>query len=245
MKDVFNLISQPLYEEKCALILLSLSESQIITAEKLFLCYFNDLEAYLQITENETFLHALSNLIYLDPDLFAKTPKIIEPLVRNLKKRYALKCLSMIYSTSDGEKYINESNNDIEWQLMAIMYSDDTRDNMMKVFAAMTIRSLLLKKKTFIDLQKFPWNQLIIVLLECLQTKSIDESLQLCCIHILRILSDFPPVKQRINLIYKGKLNNVVCISRETNELKNDLLQWLDYENYISNEHNKYSKYYI
>jgi hypothetical protein len=27
--------------------------------------------------------------------------------------------------------------------------------------------------------------------------------------------------------------------------LKNDLLQWLDYENYISNEHNKYSKYYI
>lgn len=90
----------------------------------------------------------------------------------------------------------------------------------------------------------FPWRLLLKMLIDAAYTKT-HKVLQLNCIQTLRVMSDVEFVKDEMRKLYRVKLKAIQCLTSEIAEMKDDLIQWLEYKNYKRNYGNKYSKLFI
>lgn len=184
----------------------------------------------------------MSNFISRQPKIFVSA-QIIKSLLKNPNSNHpeSFKCLSIILNTDEsdelGEKF------DVARTLSAILFKCTRNDEEMETNVVMALRSCVINKQPFCH-SGFPWRLLLKKLIEAAYTKT-NQFLQLNSIQTLRIMSDVPMVKNELKKVYKLKLKGVKCLSSEIEEMKSDLLQWLNYKSYKLNHGNKYEKLFI
>lgn len=144
----------------------------------------------------------------------------------------------MIFNENEADELAEKS--DIANTLLSILL--EARDEEVKTNIVMALRSCVISKKLFCG--GFPWRLLLKMLIDAAYTKT-NELLQLNSIQLLRIMSDVDSFKDEMRKVYKAKISGVHCLTTEIATMKDDLMQWLEYKNYKTNEGNKYAKLFI
>lgn len=200
--------------------------------------FTDELQLQLYQPQNDrNFFEALANFMSRQPKLFMKS-QIIKSLLRHAHQPVSYKCLSMIFNDTDADELAEET--DIANILLQILVKKC--DEEVKTNVIMTLRSCVINKKFYC--RGFPWRLLLKILIEGIYTKT-NVTLQLNCIQLLRIMSDVDTFKDEMRKIYKAKIYGIRCLSTEIANMKDDLMQWLEYKNYKKNEGNKYAKLFI
>ncbi|KAG5680180.1 hypothetical protein PVAND_009705 [Polypedilum vanderplanki] len=225
-------------EELCAEIFQSLTSVPHV-ANQLPTFISEEFQRHLQNSKNDKFFTALSNFIQNNPLNFVSV-ETIKILLENFNKTQALKCLSLILNSEEGTKLAHSIK--LEENLVGILFN--ARDDETKVYTVMALRNCLINKEIFDDSSDFPWQHLLSKIVQMSKIKT-NNLLQQSCFQLLRTMSDVDAVKNRMCKVYKKELREIACMTKEAKELKEDLLDWLDYRNYYLNDDNKYSKYFI
>lgn len=185
----------------------------------------------------------VANFISLKPSTFAKQ-EVYHALLRHLlsgrQEAVMLKCLALIINCDEGKIFAEDL------ELISVVTStllDDSKEEEILHFAIMALTSCMLNPKTFENPQ-VPWKELTKLLVHYSYTKR-NKSLQESAIQALRVMSDKASVKDELRKVYKGKIRRIFCLSLQSEKLKADLVQWIDYQNYKSNDSSKYSKLFI
>lgn len=148
-----------------------------------------------------------------------------------------LKCLVMIIKC---DKLSNDS--ELVTKLISILL-DESKESETLSCAIMTLTSCMLSWKLF-ENPEIPWQDLTKLLVNCSYTKC-DVFLQISSIQALRVMSDKASVKDELRKVYKSKIHRIPCISEDSKDLKKELIDWIDYRSYKSNDASKYSKLFI
>lgn len=195
-----------------------------------------------KVFDNFEIHETLSNFISCDPDLFA-TPEVFNPMHEQLKRGSAksstLKCLALIIATEKGNHLLDGS--DFLMTLISLILKE--KDKTMLTYATMALKNSMLNFESLSN-DSVPWDKIIELIIHNSYSKH-NKLLQSCSLQTLRVMSDKPTVKETLCKIYKIKIREISCLTEESAKLKDDLVQWLDYRNFNSNELSKYSKLFI
>lgn len=184
----------------------------------------------------------LANFISCDPELFA-TSEVFNSLCHQLERPQlessTLKCLALIIGTKQGSSLFVGT--DCLSKLISIILGKN--NEALLLYGTMALKNCMLNTHALGD-PYVPWDELIEALISNSYSKH-NELLQKCSIQALRIISDKPTVKEILCKTYKRKISKIPCLNEESTELKEDLVQWLNYRNFKSNELPKYSNQFI
>lgn len=255
LKQILSLMTT--YDDVCAEILKTLTEAphgkkicfvirKVCLINKLFPVgkflpdFLNEsLKCHIHISSREKFFSTLSHFVVLKPNEFASM-EIFNSLIKNIQYPAASKCLSLILYCNEGIRLANEMK--IENTLIEALFG--ARDDEVKTYVLMALKSFLTNRNLYCHINEFPWQRVVQETI-CLANTKINETLQQTCIQTLRIMSDVSIVKSRLCKLHKIELKKIPCLTNESREMKQDLLQWLEYQNYKSADGNKYSKLFI
>lgn len=195
-------------------------------------------------TPTDQIIHeVVANFISIDSVIFSK-PEVFDALhchvLKCSKESATLKCLALITSCSKGMNLADEA--DFLSTLISILLGDYISDAF-TTHAIMALKNCMLTSKSFENIS-VPWPLLTELLVYNAYTKENDP-LQQYSIQALRIMSDKPAVKEELCKVYKSKIRQIPCLSEESSKLKDDLVQWLSYRNYKSNDLPKYKNLFI
>jgi hypothetical protein len=184
----------------------------------------------------------VANLIARKPKLFA-TPEIFKALHQHLlncnETGSIMKCVAFIIGCDEGLMLANE--NEFLTTLTSILMAT------VKSEKVLTFAIIALKNLVFKNIQKnsmVPWKELTKLLVQNSFSKG-NKLLQEASLQALRFVSDRPTVKEELQKVYKFKICQIVCLSEDAKNHKEDLLQWLNYRNYKPKKSLKYSNLFI
>lgn len=151
-----------------------------------------------------------------------------------------LKCLGVIVSCEKGIDLAVRCN--LLSDLTSILLKEPKDENV-KTNAIMAMKNFMLSEKSLLN-PSVPWEELVKIFVHASYTKE-NIFLQQFSIQALRIISDKASIKEVLVKVYKSKIRHIPSLSAKSTELKNDLIDWLNYRNYKSNEPSSYSKLFI
>lgn len=105
------------------------------------------------------------------------------------------------------------------------------------------MKNCMLSEKSLMN-PSVPWEELVKIFIQASYTKE-NIFLQQFSIQALRIISDKASIKEVLVKVYKSKIRHIPSLNAKSAELKDDLVDWLNYRNYKSNESSRYSKLFI
>lgn len=151
-----------------------------------------------------------------------------------------MKCLALLVCCEQGAQFAEESNF-IEVPISII--ESQVFDEELKFYSVMALRNLILNKK-YPNNQLTQWKSVMKPLIKFSSTKR-SPKLQEISLQTLRILSDKYSIKKELKKFHKCKIQQIVCLSKESEYFRNDLIQHLVYRSYKPHKSEKYASMFI
>lgn len=186
---------------------------------------------------------SVSNFVSRKPEMFA-TREIFQALHQHLlcgnEDGAVLKCLSMIINCDTGRALAEDF--DVISTLSSKLLNEPKNEEVL-IHTIIALKNCMLSFKAF-ENPLVPWQTIVKLLIDKSYTKR-SKMLQQSSIQTLRIMSDKADVKKELRKVYKLKIRHIPCLSDESEKLKDDLVEWLNYQNFKPDESPKYSKLLI
>lgn len=197
----------------------------------------------IKTAANKEIFESLANFISRNAELLAK-PELFNALHQHLinlnEESATLKCLGLITSCKKGIDLAVSCN------LIPILSSillKESNDEDVKTNATLTFKNCMLSETLLMN-PLVPWKEIVKRLIQTSYTKN-NIYLQQHSIQALRIISDKASIKENLVKVYKRKIRNIPGLSTKSVDLRDDLVDWLNYRNFKSNESSRYSKLFI
>lgn len=190
----------------------------------------------------EEIFGCVANFIAREPGIFARSEiyKVLhEHLLASNEAENIMKCMAFLLSCDRGLELAEK--NDFAKVLMEVLMNTNTE--VVQTYAIVALKNYMLSKTAFKNVS-FPWTDLVELLIKTSSTKK-NILLQETSLQALRFISDKPSVKDKLRKVYKKKVAQIVCLSENAEELKMDLVPWINYRNYKAAKDEKYSKLFI
>lgn len=196
---------------------------------------------------NKDLFKAFANFISRKPEIFA-TDEVIKIFTEHFWKfsedeavSAVLKCLALLTVIKNGMVKAEAFN--LLPKLQTVLLNEQRNEEVL-TYGIMLMKNCMMNENSFQN-PLIQWKEIVELFLQKSYTKH-HKLLQQVSIQALRIISDKASIKDELRKKYKLKVQNIHCLGEESKKMKeDDLLQWLEYRNFKSNELPKYSKLFI